>query len=79
MYEQKIPVEHQECADCGEDAAELHERARGGDDADRLQHDRDLEQRLGEVEIRVALGGMVALGLEFLGLGEGTRSFRRLR
>ena len=48
----------------------MDERARGGDDADRAEHDRDLKQSLREVEIRVTLGGMFARGLELLGLGE---------
>jgi hypothetical protein len=48
----------------------MDEWARSGDDADRAEHDRDLEERLGEVEIGVTFGGMIALGLEFLCLGE---------
>ena len=48
----------------------MDERAGGGDDADRAEYDRDLEQRFGEIEIRIPLGGVVAPGLEFLCLGE---------
>ncbi len=48
----------------------MDERARSGDDADRAQHDRDLKQCLGEVEIWVTFGGVVTPDLEFLCLGE---------
>ena len=74
MDEQEIAVDHQQRGGDRENAAQFHEGSRGGDDADRPQHDRNLEQRLSEVEIGVALGGLVAFGLPFFGLGEKLRA-----
>src|SRR3984893_14825942 len=70
MHQQKIAVDHQQRGDDGNSTAQSNKRTRGRDDAHRPQHDRDLEQRLGKVEIWVALGGVIALGLQFLGLRE---------
>src|SRR5439155_9832288 len=70
MHQQKIAVDHQQRCDDSNGTAQSDQGARGGDNADRPQHDSDLEERLRKVEIRIALGGMIALGLPFLGLGE---------
>ena len=69
LDQQQKSVQHQERCQHAEPCPEEQESARRGDDAYRPEHNRDLIQRLGEVEVRVLPGGPVApllIGLRLL-------------
>src|SRR5262249_44395460 len=69
-YNQEEAVNHQQRGHDSKAAAQFNQRTRSGNDADRSYDDRDLEQRLREIEIRIALGSMITFGFPFPGLGE---------
>jgi len=45
LHDQERAVDHQQQGQDGEAAAQFAERTGGGNDTDRAQHDRNLEQR----------------------------------
>src|SRR6266852_685395 len=70
LHQQKKAVHRQQRRHHGEQRAQPQQRARGGDNAHRAQHDRDLEQRAGVIEIEITPLRVVALRLELARLGE---------
>jgi hypothetical protein len=55
FHDKETAIDHQQQSHDGEAATQFDECTRGGNDTDRARHDRDLEQRLREIEIGIAL------------------------